>query len=50
MTIVEIIECDCDDPSCKKKGTEGEVPDHIEECSCGHCHRELGKISCHIQK
>lgn len=38
------IKCDCDDPSCPKYGYTGEVSDHIEDCSCAKCHRELGKL------
>ena len=38
------IECACDDPSCGKKGDQGEVEGHIENCSCGQCHEAMGKI------
>lgn len=43
--VEDMIVCDCNDPSCPKRGIEGEVGGHIEECSCGDCHRALGKIS-----
>lgn len=39
------ITCDCNDRSCEKKGIEGEVANHIENCSCAICHRYMGKIS-----
>ena len=39
------IECNCDDPSCEKQGPEGKVAGHIENCSCSHCHHEMGKVS-----
>jgi len=41
---IEEMNCVCDDPSCPKKGQEGEVANHIDRCSCEECHRELGKI------
>jgi hypothetical protein len=37
------ITCDCDQQC--GEGLEGEVSNHIEDCSCGECHREMGKIS-----
>lgn len=43
--VEEGIFCACDDPSCEKKGVEGEIAGHIDQCSCGDCHRALGKIS-----
>jgi|3_EtaG_2_1085321.scaffolds.fasta_scaffold357569_1 hypothetical protein len=34
------INCTCDDLSCDhKRGLEGEVAGHIEDCSCDHCNR-----------
>jgi hypothetical protein len=41
----EKIKCDCNDRACKRIGYEGEVANHIDECSCADCHRALGKIS-----
>jgi hypothetical protein len=38
------IKCDCNDPSCEKKGYEGEVANHIEDCSCSICHRHYSKL------
>lgn len=38
------MECDCNDPSCPKVGTEGELARHIEECTCADCHRYYSKI------
>ena len=43
------IECSCNDPSCPHEGKEGEVPGHIEECTCAECHRKLGKISPYVK-
>lgn len=42
------IDCDCDDRNCIGKGYEDEIANHIEDCPCAHCHREMGKISPHI--
>ena len=39
------IVCGCDDPSCPGDGEEGEVANHIEDCTCGDCHHAMGKIS-----
>ena len=41
---VSNVNCNCDDPSCGKRGQEGEVGGHIEGCSCGECHRVMGKL------
>ena len=38
------IECDCNDDYCERIGPEGEVSNHIEGCSCGLCHAEIGMI------
>lgn len=38
------IDCECNDPSCVSVGREGEVAGHIENCSCHHCHHEMGKL------
>lgn len=45
ITGEETIICQCDDSGCgDKRGFEGEVEGHIEDCGCSHCHRELGKL------
>lgn len=41
----EEIKCMCNDAFCIGEGLEGEVAGHVESCSCGHCHRLLGKVS-----
>ncbi len=47
---VEVIECACDESGCKRFDFESaDVGGHIEDCPCGHCHREVGKISPHIK-
>lgn len=45
IPLEEGIECECNDRSCEKLGVEGEVNNHISDCSCGDCHRAMGKIS-----
>lgn len=42
---IKTITCDCNDSSCLKKGEEGEVAGHIDDCSCDVCHRYYGKVS-----
>ncbi len=39
-----MINCQCDDHACKKVGEEGEVDNHIEDCSCYTCHHAIGKL------
>lgn len=40
-----MISCACMDGSCSgKRGAEGEVNRHIENCDCSHCHREMGSV------
>jgi len=39
----EKITCSCNE-NCGE-GHEGEVNGHIEDCSCGHCHALIGKVS-----
>lgn len=38
------IVCVCDDEVCPRQGIEGEVPNHIEQCSCRTCHQAMGSV------
>jgi hypothetical protein len=39
------ITCACNDSSCERRGQEGEVAGHIENCSCHTCHHAMGKLN-----